>query len=167
MKSASILSPLIAASLLCACSDANDGTPREGQYLQTVKITELEFSGMTPELKQRTIRQMEQAAGGGTGGMFCMGGKSGQDWKKATSELARGLGGKCEKIKETGSPTKADIEVRCTGTPKGDVTAKITGEANSESYAAKMTMDVADPRSKETARVTMDISAKRVGKCPA
>ena len=157
---------LCAGSLLAGCS-SGDGSPVEGQYQQTVKITALDFPGITGDAKAETIKQMEQAAGGGTGGLFCMkGNDGGEQWKQASSQMAKALGGQCETLKDEGSATSIDLEMKCSGTAKGEIAIAMTGKANPDGYESSMAFDIVDPNSDETAKLAMDIGAERVGDCP-
>ncbi len=161
-----LLSLLIVPAALSGCS-SNDGSPREGQYQQTVKITELNFPGMSAEMKAQTIEQMEQAAGGGTAGLSCLvGDDGGEQWKQAASEMSNLLGGECKTIKDEGSTSRMDLEMKCTGTAKGDMAITMTGASHSEGYETAMSFDMSDPASQETAKLAMEINAKRVGDCP-
>ncbi|MEP3224811.1 MAG: DUF3617 family protein [Parasphingorhabdus sp.] len=160
--------PLLSAPLmLAACSDSGDGSPIAGQYKQTVKITTLDFPGMTEDVKKRTIAQMERAAGGGTGGLFCMqGNDNGAQWKEAAKQMSGALGGQCETSKDDGSATTIDLEMTCTGTGKGDIGIEMTGQANSQGYESEMSFDIKEPNSGETAKLAMKIGADRQGDCP-
>lgn len=162
------LLPLLSAPfMLAACSGGGDGSPTAGQYKQTVKITELDFPGMSEAVKKQTIVQMEQAAGGGTGGLFCMqGGDGGQQWKEAASQMSGALGGNCETTKDEGSANSLDLEMTCKGTGKGDINIQMTGQANPEGYDSSMAFDIKDPASGETAKLAMNIGAQRQGDCP-
>ncbi|WP_109355318.1 DUF3617 family protein [Sphingorhabdus sp. EL138] len=163
------LLPLLSAPLmLAACGSGGDGSPTEGEYKQTVKITELDFPGISADVKERTIAQMEQAAGGGTGGLFCMkGGDNGQQWKEAAKQMSGALGGQCETIKDEGSATSLDLEMTCKGTAKGDINIVMTGQANPDGYDSTMSFDIKDPDSGETAKLAMNIGAERQGDCPS
>lgn len=162
------LLPLLSVPLmLAACSGNGDGSPAAGQYKQTVKITELDFPGMTEDAKKQTIIQMEQVVGSGPASLFCMkGGDDGQQWKEAAKQMSGALGGQCETIKDEGSATSLDLQMTCTGTAKGDINIKMTGQANSEGYDSSMAFDIKDPASDETAKLTMNIGAQRQGDCP-
>ncbi|MEH6758484.1 MAG: DUF3617 family protein [Parasphingorhabdus sp.] len=162
-----ILLPLLAVPLtLSACSGADEG-PTAGQYKQTVKITELDFPGLSDKAKKQTIVQMEQAAGGGTGGLFCMkGSDDGQQWKEAASQMSGALGGNCDTIKDEGTVTSINLEMTCKGTGKGDMNIKMTGQAHPEGYESAMAFDIKDPDNGETARLAMSIDAQRQGDCP-
>ncbi|GAA0474889.1 hypothetical protein GCM10009096_15590 [Parasphingorhabdus litoris] len=162
------LLPLLSVPLmLTACGSGGDGGPTAGQYKQTVKITELDFPGLSEEVKQRTITQMEGVAGGGAGGLFCMeGNDNGQQWKEAAKQMSGALGGQCETIKDEGSATSIDLEMTCKGTAKGDIDIKMSGQAHPEGYDSKMAFDIKDPASGETAKLSMDIGAQRQGDCP-
>ncbi len=152
-------------AILSACSGGN--TPEAGQYKQSVKITDLDFPGMNDTQRQTTIQQMEQAAGGGTGGVFCMkSNASGEQWKQAASQMSAVLGGNCETTKDEGSATKIDLTMRCTGTGKGDIAVTMTGESNSEGYDSTMSFNIMDPNSGGVATLAMDIGAERIGDCP-
>ena len=158
---------ILSAPLVLAACSGGDGSPVEGQYQQSVKITELDFPGMTDDVKANTIKQMEQAAGGGTGGLFCMtGNDGGKQWKQASSQMAQALGGDCETIKDEGSATSIELEMQCTGTAKGDLHVAMNGQANTQGYDSNMAFDMKDPASGETAKLAMEIGAKRVGDCP-
>lgn len=163
-----IFLPLLSLPLmLAACGSGEEGSPIAGEYLQTVKITELDFPGMPEDVKKQTIAQMEQAAGGGTGGLFCMqGGDDGQHWKEAAKQMSGTLGGQCETVKDGGSATSLDLEMTCKGTSTGDIDIKMTGQANSQGYDSEMAFDIKDPNSGEMARLAMTIGAKRQGDCP-
>ena len=166
MTKSALLPTLIASLALTSCS-SGDGSPVEGQYKQTIKITELDFPGMTGSVKAQTIKQMEQVAGGGTDGLFCMeGDDGGRQWKQASSQMASALGGKCTTIRDEGSATSIDLEMKCTGTAKGDLHVIMSGEANSQGYDSSMAFEMKDPANGETARLAMDLGAERVGDCP-
>lgn len=162
------LLPLLSASLmLAACGSGGDGSPTAGQYLQTVEITQLDFPGLTEDAKKQTITQMERAAGGGSGGLFCMqGDDNGAQWKQAAKQMSGALGGNCETIRNEGSATTIDLEMTCKGTGKGDINIKMSGNANPEGYDSEMAFDIKDPASGETAKLAMNIGAKRQGDCP-
>lgn len=167
MTSKHLLLAISASFVLSACG-SNDGSPVAGEYQQTVKITELDFPNMTEEVKQQTIVQMEQAAGGGSAGLFCMkGDDGGAQWKQAASQMANTLGGNCETKKDNGSATRIDLEMTCKETPQGDIQISMSGEANSKGYDSSMSFDLKHPVSGDTARIAMNIGAKRVGDCPA
>ena len=167
MMKSSYLPAAILAVALAGCGGApSDGGPQPGQYQETTKVTTLEFTGMTPELKQQTIAQMERATSGQNGGLFCLGKTDDQDWKSASESFSRGLGGTCTKLKNEGSATAIDAEMSCKGTSKGDATIKINGTANSDSYSVTAMMDFFIPETKETAKLGYKVSAKRVGDCP-
>ena len=158
----------ISASFALSACGSNDGSPEAGEYQQTVKITELNFPDMTEEVKQQTIIQMEQAAGGGSGGLFCMNGDDGgAQWKQAASQMASTLGGDCETKKDNGSATRLDLEMVCKETAQGDIQISMSGDANKNGYESSMTFDLKHPVSGDTARIAMNIGAKRVGDCPA
>ncbi len=162
------LLPLLSLPLMIAgCSDSGDGSPEAGQYKQTVKITELDFPGMTEEAKKQTIVQMEQVVGGAAGSLFCMqGDDNGAQWKEAAQQMSGALGGQCETAKNEGSATTIDLEMTCKGTAKGDVSIKMTGQANTQGYDSSMAFDIKDPDSGETAKLAMNIGAQRQGDCP-
>ncbi|WP_422345912.1 DUF3617 domain-containing protein [Parasphingorhabdus sp.] len=162
------LLPILSAPLmLAACGSGGDGSPTAGQYQQTVKITELDFPGMSEEARKNTIAQMERVAGGGTGGLFCMkGDDNGAQWKEAAKQMSGALGGQCETLKDEGSATTIDLEMTCKGTGKGDINIKMSGQANPEGYDSEMAFDIKDPASGETAKLAMNIGAKRQGDCP-
>lgn len=162
-----VLQPLLSVPLMLAACSGGDEGPIAGQYQQMVKITELDFPGMSDADKKQTIAQMEQAAGGDTGGLFCMQGRdNGRQWKEAASQMSGVLGGDCETIKDEGSATSMDLEMTCKGTGQGDINIKMTGQAYSEGYDSAMAFVIKDPASDETAKLAMNIGAKRQGDCP-
>jgi len=157
-----LLAGLVTA--LSACG-ANDGSPREGQYQQTVKITVLDFPGVDGEQKAQLIEQME-AVVSGQAGLFCMkGNDGGAQWKEASAQMANALGGKCATTKDEGTATRINLEMQCTATAKGDINVTMDGRATTEGYDSSMTFDMKDPANGEVAKLAMNIGAERVGDC--
>lgn len=159
----------LAALGVGACGGAQSAGPKPGQYQQVIKITDLEFPGMTADSKKQTAAQMEQSAGGGTGGMYCITkrDKGEQDWQKSASGMAKSMGGTCTQSKNVATETELDVAMACTGTPQGDVGIVIKAKAHSEGYDGTMSFDINHPSTGEKGKIAMTITAKRVGDCPA
>jgi hypothetical protein len=166
------LAPCLAAFTLfslAACGGASSdnstsaGGPQPGMYQQVVKVTTLEFPGMTADMKRQTIQQMEQ---GTAGGSFCIGSGEDRDWKEAAKDISSSLGGQCTEVKNVGSSTSVDMEMNCKNTANGDATIKLNGSASGDGYKVVMDTAFVDPRTNESAKVAFDISAKRQGDCP-
>lgn len=163
-KELKIMPALASVALLAACG-SNDVTPEPGEYQQTVKISALDFPGVEGDAKAQTIEQME-ALSSGPDSKFCMNVEQGANqWKEAASQMAGALGGNCDTIRDEGSANKLDLEMLCKGTPRGDVTVKMTGTARSDGYDSNMSFNMTDPETGEKAKLAMDIGANRLGDC--
>jgi Protein of unknown function (DUF3617) len=155
---------LAGTAVLVACG-SNAATPEPGEYQQTVKITALDFPGIEGDAKTQMIEQMEGLSSG-QASKFCMNVEQGANqWKEAASQMAGALGGNCDTIRDDGSANTLDLEMRCKGTARGDVTVKMTGTARSDGYDSNMSFDMADPETGEKAKLAMDIGANRLGDC--
>lgn len=158
-------------ALLAACGGTSenggsaDGQPAPGMYMQKVSVTNIEFPDMTELSKKNISTQMEQAAGNGQ--TFCMGKQGTPDWKQAVSEMSKGMGGTCTDVERKETATSLDLHLQCKGTPKGDVDMKFAAKATESSFSAKIDYDFVVPETDETAKLTVETSAERMGDCPS
>lgn len=165
MKFRSILVAGAAAATLAACGSAADEKPRKGKYKPTVELTELEMPGMTDDMKAQAKEQMKTSFAAQAGGEQCLGGGDENDWKQAAKEISNGLGGTCETVKDEGTDSTADLEVKCTGSQMGDVVVTMTGEAKSESFEMDIGFDIQKLPQGGEGKMGMKISATRTGDC--
>lgn len=152
---------------ITACSGQREGSPEAGQYRQTVTITDIDFPGMTEEQKQQTVTQMEAAANIDESALFCLDqANHGAQWKQAASQMADMMGGQCETLKDDGSATRIDTQLRCEGTAQGNVDITMTGASHTKGYESIIAFRMSDPGSDDTARLAMTSTGERIGDCP-
>lgn len=153
--------------LVTACSGQSEGSPEAGQYRQTVTITDIDFPGMTEEQRQQTVAQMESAANIDESALFCLDqANHGAQWKQAASQMANMMGGQCETLKDDGSATRIDTQLRCEGTAQGNVDITMTGASHTQGYESTISFRMSDPASEDTARLAMTSTGERIGDCP-
>lgn len=161
---------LLASALtmsITACSGQSEGNPEAGQYRQTVTITDIDFPGMTDEQKQQTVTQMEAAANIEENALFCLDqANHGAQWKQAASQMANMMGGQCETLKDDGSATRIDTQLRCEGTAQGNVDIAMSGASHTQGYESTISFRMSDPNSEDTARLAMTSTGERIGNCP-
>ncbi|MEM8917319.1 MAG: DUF3617 family protein [Pseudomonadota bacterium] len=152
---------------ITACSGQREGSPEAGQYRQTVTITDIDFPGMTEEQKQQTVTQMEAAANIDESALFCLDqANHGAQWKQAASQMANMMGGQCETLKDDGSATRIDTQLRCEGTAQGNVDIAMAGASHTQGYKSTISFQMSDPNSEDTARLAMTSTGERIGDCP-
>jgi hypothetical protein len=164
MKIHMFLAAGVGALVLAGCSSA-DEKPRKGKYKPEVELTALELPGITAEMRQQAEAEMKANFASQVGGEQCLGATKKDEWKKASEQIRTGLGGKCTEVRNVGSDSSIDLEVKCTGTPMGDVTALIKGEAQSESFGMDINLNLDKLATGGTGKLGMKISAKRTGDC--
>ncbi|MEL6875610.1 MAG: DUF3617 family protein [Pseudomonadota bacterium] len=153
--------------LITACSGQSEGSPEAGQYRQIVTITDIDFPGMTEDQKKQTVAQMESAANIEESALFCLDqANHGAQWKQAASQMANMMGGQCETLKDEGSATRIDTQLRCEGTAQGNVDIAMTGASHTQGYESTISFRMSDPNSEDTARLAMTSTGERIGDCP-
>lgn len=170
MKKLHISGIMMTTILIAGCGGAaSDQKPKPGSYETTAEITALELAGMTEEQLAPAKSQMKNMLSAQTSVPQCLAGDTNKGWKEVPEQIAKSLGGNCETIKESGSPTNVDTEVSCKGTRMGDVVVKMTGAAEDESYGADINFELSNipgaSADKNTGKIGMKISAKRAGDC--
>jgi Protein of unknown function (DUF3617) len=159
-----IASTAILALAVTGCSSAEE-KPRQGKYKPEIELTTLEMPGMTPAIMEQAKAQMKTQFASRAGEQCVKGGKA--DWKKAADSVSKGFGGNCTTISDKGTDTVADLEMKCTGTPMGDLGIVIKGQAESESFSMdlNMTMSKVPGPAGGQGKIGMKMSAKRIGDC--
>ncbi len=158
-----------AASLaLAACGSAEEEKPRKGKYQPEFELTELDFPGMTDEIKEQARESLQISFASQVGAARCIRSSQGEDWKEAASDLSKGLGGTCETTRDEGTDTTADLQVKCTDTRMGEeVIVNMKGAAESESFSMDVDFELGNipGTNGQSGKMGMKISAKRVGDC--
>jgi len=165
MKLTYILAAGAAAMTLAACGNSADEKPRKGKYKPAVELTELDLPGMTDQLKAAAQEQMQKSFAAQAGGEQCIGGTNESDWKEAANGISDSLGGECETIKDNGTDSTADLEIKCTGTQMGNVTVTMTGEAKSESFEMNIGFDMDKLPQGGNGKMGMKLTGSRIGDC--
>lgn len=164
MKMRAFLIVGVGAMIVSACSGAEE-KPRKGKYKPDIELTALEMPGMTPQIMEQAKAQMKTQFASQMPEQCIQGGKA--DWKNAANDIGKGLGGTCTTVSDKGTDTVADFEVKCTGTPMGDVNLVAKGAAESESFYMNIDMQLAKvpgPTPGE-GKIGMKITAKRTSDC--
>jgi hypothetical protein len=153
------------AMLVAGCSGAEE-KPRKGKYKPQVTLTALELPGMTPDIKAQAENQMKVGFASQVGGEQCLGATEKGEWKKVSDQISKSMGGQCTTIKDASTDTSVDLQVKCTGTQMGDVTATIKGAAESESFGMDINLGLDKlPNGAGMGKLGMRIDAKRTGDC--
>lgn len=155
----------LAALALAGCSAA-DEKPRKGKYKPAVQLTALEMPGMTAANRARAEAQMQASFASQVGGEACVGGGSKDEWKKLSKEISTGLGGTCTTVRDGSTDSSIDIVLKCTGTQMGDLTATMTGAAETDSFGMEINLGLEKlPNGAGSGKLGMRISATRTGDC--
>lgn len=165
MKFGIVMITSAAALALAGCGSAEDESkPRKGKYKPEVELQELDIPGLTEEAKAAAKEQMQSVFAAQSGNEQCMGGGK-ADWKDAAKEISKGLGSSCETLRDNGTDSSADLEMKCAGTAMGDVVLNITGEAQSESFEMQIGLDMTNMPVGGDGKMKMKVSAERIGDC--
>jgi hypothetical protein len=165
MKTHLLLVAGLGAMLVAGCSGAEE-KPRKGKYDHEVKLTLLEMPGITPEQRTMAEGQMQAGLASGMGSDQCYGVKDKGEWKKVSNQIPRILGGQCTTQSDKSTDSSVDVQVKCIGTQIGDITAKIDGAAESESFGMDVNISFDKlPNGAGTGKLGMRIDAKRTGDC--
>lgn len=164
MKMRMFLIAGLGAMLVAGCSSA-DEKPRKGKYKPEIKLTAFEMPGMTPDIKAQAENQMKAGFASQVGGEQCLGATDKSEWKKVSDQISKGMGGQCTTIRDASTDSSVDVEVKCTGTQMGDVTATIKGAAESESFGMDINLGLDKLPTGGTGKLGMRIDAKRTGDC--
>jgi Protein of unknown function (DUF3617) len=165
MKLQFLLVAGLGAMLVAGCSGAEE-KPRKGKYKPEVKLTALEMPGITPAMKAQAESQMQAGFASQVGAEQCLGATDKGEWKKVSDEISKSMGGQCTTIKDASTDSSVDVEVKCTGTQMGDVTATIKGAAETESFGMDINLGLDKlPNGAGTGKLGMRIDAKRTGDC--
>lgn len=155
----------LATAALAGCSAA-DEKPRKGKYKPEVKLTALELPGITPATRAQAEEKMQAGFSSQVAGESCIGGASKDEWKKLSQELSKSLGGTCTTARDASTDSTVDTVLNCTGTQMGDLTATITGAAETESFRMEVNLGLDKlPNGAGKGRLGMQISATRIGDC--
>jgi hypothetical protein len=149
---------------LSGCSKSNE-IPRGGKYSPSVKLTSIDFPGMTPEIKAQAQQQFQTQFASVAGGERCVKSGAGSDWKEMTNGMSKGLGGECKTLKDNSTPTVADMEMMCKTPAAGDINISMKGKAEAESFSVDMVMKFDNPAAGGKGSLAMNMSAKRTGDC--
>jgi Protein of unknown function (DUF3617) len=164
MKPHFILAAGAAAMIITGCSGA-DEKPRKGKYRPDLQLTALDLPGMTADQRSQAEAQMEAQFASQVGVEQCLGATDKDEWKKASEQISKSLGGQCSTVRDASTDSSVDVEVKCTATQMGDVTATVKGEAQSESFSSDIRLQLTNLPTGGKGELGMKISAKRTGDC--
>lgn len=153
----------VGAMALAGCSNA-DEKPRRGKYKTTVALTTLELPGITPAMKQNMEQQMQAQFAQQVGADQCLGATKKDEWKSMSNDISKGMGGQCKNVRDASTDTVVDVEVQCSGSQVGEMTAVIKGEAQSESFGLDINMDM-NMGARGKGKMGMKITGTRTGDC--
>jgi hypothetical protein len=164
MKTRALLIVGIGAMVVTGCGSAEE-KPRKGKYKPEIELTTLEFPGVTPEQLEMAKTQMKGQFASQAGEQCVQGGKA--DWKNAANDISKSMGGNCTTVSDKGTDTVADLELKCSGTPMGDVGIVVKGQAETESFymTVDMKMSKVPGPTPGEGKLGMKVSAKRTGDC--
>jgi hypothetical protein len=152
------------AMILGACSSA-DEKPRKGKYKPEVELTNLDFPGLTPEMKTQAEAQMKAGFASQAGGEQCYGGADKGDWKQMSEGMTKGMGGNCTTVRDANTDDTVDFELKCTGTQMGDLVTTVKGKAESESIIMDINFNFEKLPTGQSGKMGMKMTAKRTGDC--
>lgn len=167
MKLSHIIASVSAATLLTACGGAStDGSLQDGEYAQSITVTNVDFPGMDDSMRDQIKAQMQQQAGAQMGENICIDGRNGSlDWKELSKGMAQGIGGQCEETKNEGTETTVSLAMTCQIPGAGEGKITLEGAAEADSFSADLNMKMDMPNSEELANIDMKMDVKRVGEC--
>ncbi len=150
--------------LFTGCSTA-DEKPRKGKYKPEVELTNLDFPGMTGQMREQAEAQMKAGFASQAGGEQCFGGADKGDWKEMAQGMTKGMGGQCTTVRDASTDDTVDFELKCTGSAMGEVSTTVKGKAESESVTMDINFNFTKLPTGEAGKMGMKMIAKRVGDC--